>query len=474
MATGLVLQILEGMLPPVLPLPGVKLGLANLATLVALFTLGPWEAVGVNLLRCLLGGLLRGSLVGLTISLAAGTAATLVMVALYAFRPPGVTLTGMSIAGAVSHNSAQLGVAVWLVGFSGLRHYLPFLLVLAVPTGFLVGVLARRLLLSLGAAPRTPEAFLSRPGLTAPPGHRPDPGLPRGRTAFPEVSVTRRPAGMAEGAAVLMEEVTVRFPGRENRPALADLSLRVGEGEFLAITGLNGSGKSTLCRLVNGLLIPARGRVLVHGLDTSVPEELSLIRREVALLMQNPDHQLVASTVEEDVAFGPENLGLSPGEVRERVEEALRTANITGLRRRQPHLLSMGEKKLVALAGALAVRPRILLADEFTSMLDPAARKGMMGLLLRLKEKAGITLLYVTHRPEEFILADRLILLEEGRLVYDGPPLDFLEDSNLRKRTASHLPETISLARELARRGWAVPERPRDVEELVEAVWASL
>ncbi|MCL6569545.1 MAG: Gx transporter family protein, partial [Meiothermus silvanus] len=152
-ALGLVLQILEGMLPPLLPLPGAKIGLANLATLVALFVLGPWEALAVNLLRCLLGGLLRGSFVGLTISLAAGTAATLVMMAVYEAKPPGITITGLSMAGAVSHNAAQLGVAMWLVGFPGLVNYLPLLLLLALPTGFLIGVLARRLLLSLGPRP---------------------------------------------------------------------------------------------------------------------------------------------------------------------------------------------------------------------------------------------------------------------------------------------------------------------------------
>ncbi len=149
-ALGLVLQIIEGTVPPILPLPGAKLGLANLATVMALVVLGPWEALAVNLLRCLLGGLLRGSFIGLTLSLGAGTAATLAMAFFYTVQPRLLSLTGVSIAGAVTHNAAQLGVAMWLVGFPGLRHYLPYLLLVALPTGFFIGVAARRLLLSLG------------------------------------------------------------------------------------------------------------------------------------------------------------------------------------------------------------------------------------------------------------------------------------------------------------------------------------
>lgn len=149
-ALGLVLQIIEGTIPPILPLPGAKLGLANLATVIALVTLGPWEALVVNVLRCLLGGLLRGSFIGLTLSLTAGTAATLVMAALYSLGPRVLSLTGISIAGAVTHNAAQLAVAMWLVGFPGLKHYLPYLLLIALPTGFFIGIAARRLVLSLG------------------------------------------------------------------------------------------------------------------------------------------------------------------------------------------------------------------------------------------------------------------------------------------------------------------------------------
>ncbi|MBC7253669.1 MAG: Gx transporter family protein [Actinobacteria bacterium] len=473
---GLVLQILEGMLPPILPLPGVKLGLANLATLIALFTLGPWEALAVNLLRCLLGGLLRGSFVGLTISLSAGTAATLVMAAVYLIKPPFMTLTGLSIAGAVSHNAAQLGVAVWLVGFPGLVNYLPILLLLALPTGFLIGLLARRLLLSLGAGYLIPVASPRRAGGGEPraesqPGGWTATTVPAGGN---EIRTGRvRKAETVREPAIFLEGVTIWFPGREDRPALDGLHLVVEEGEFVALTGLNGSGKSTLCRLVNGLLLPGLGRVRVFGLDTSSPEDLREIRRLVGMILQDPDHQVVGATVEDDVAFGPENLGLPREEISIRVEEALSLAGVTHLRRRQPHLLSPGEKKRVALAGVLALRPRVVVSDESTSMLDPVGRSELLDLLRRQREERGVTLLHVTHRPEEFLLADRLVLLEEGRVTFDGPPHLFLSLPRLRERIAAREPEPLRISRELRGRGWPTPEHPRGLEDILEGLWAS-
>lgn len=474
---GLVLQILEGMLPPLLPLPGAKLGLANLATLVALFLLGPWEALAVNLLRCLLGGLLRGSFVGLTISLAAGTAATLVMMAIYVCRPPGLTLTGLSIAGAVTHNAAQLGVAMWLVGFPGLRHYLPYLMLLALPTGFLVGILARVLLLSLGRAHSYPHTVASRPGG----GDEPADGIKGLSPGAPPILPGKEEGNLREmggrkppSPAITMESVSFRFPGRQGPPALANLDLRVEEGEFVVLTGLNGSGKSTLLRLVNGLLLPERGRVLVHGMDTSVPANLPELRRTVGLVLQNPDHQLVAATVEDDVAFGPENLGLDREEISRRVREALDRVGAAPLADRQPHLLSLGEKKRVALAGVLAMRPRVILSDESTSMLDPEGRDQFLHLLLRERQERGVTLVHVTHRPEEFLLADRLVLLERGRVAFDGPPFLFLSRPDLRARIGAREPEPLLMARRLHERGWVVPENPRDIDELLEGLWASL
>lgn len=482
-ALGLVLQILEGMLPPVLPLPGAKLGLANLATIIALVSLGTWEALAVNVLRCLLGGLLRGSFIGLTLSLAAGTAATLVMAAVRAARIPGVSLTGMSVAGAVTHNAAQLGVAMWLVGFPGLRHYLPYLLLIAVPTGFLIGVVARRLLLALrGGFAAAAERKPSRTRKTVPKGAHAAGGPAHRAVAetsqrgFARISAAggatvRSP--VPGGEVLLFERVSLRYPGSEGRCALRDVNLCVREGEFVAVTGPNASGKSTLCRLANGLLLPSDGKVYVFGLDTSCAAELPAIRAGVGMIMQDPDHQIVASTVEDDVAFGPENLGLPREEIASRVEEALRLAGLTAMRHRQSHLLSPGEKKRLALAGALAMRPRLLLCDECTEMLDAPGREELLATLLRLRDERGLTLLYVTHRPEEMLFADRLLLLEDGRITYEGSPHIFFQDMELLERCRLRPPQLLLLARELGERGLHVSPHPHGVLELVEEICAS-
>jgi energy-coupling factor transport system ATP-binding protein len=191
------------------------------------------------------------------------------------------------------------------------------------------------------------------------------------------------------------------------------------------------------------------------------------------MILQDPDHQVVGATVEDDVAFGPENLGLPREEIALRVEEALRLAGVAHLRDRQPHLLSLGEKKRVALAGVLAMRPRIILSDESTSMLDPAGRAEFLDLLQRWREEWIITLLHVTHRPEEFLLADRLVLLEEGRVSFDGPPQLFLSRPELRDRIAASEPEPLLLSRELRKKGWTLPEYPRGVDDILEGLWAS-
>gem|GEM_PF-170267 len=493
-ALGLVLQILEGTLPPLFPLPGAKLGLANLATVITLVVMGPWEALAVNLLRCLLGGLLRGSIVGLTISLAAGTASTLVMMALYRLRPPALTLTGVSVAGAVTHNAAQLGVAMWLVGFPGLRYYLPYLLLLALPTGFLIGRVARKLIVALEGVP----AYLGTAGGTVPSpstggeGHRPRVGKgtgwrPRAASsaddAPPRIEAgatahrTAFPAGEEAAAApppLLLRGVSFTYPGRV-QPALRGVDLEVGEGELVAVTGLNASGKSTLCRLANALLLPREGEVLVCGLDTSHPRNLREIRRSVSLIMQNPDHQIVASTVEDDIAFGLENLGLPREEIASRVEEIMVRLDLVHLRRRQPHLLSLGEKKRVALAGALAVHPRILVSDESTTMLDMAARREVFSWFLALREEMGLTVLHVTHHPEEIMAADRLVVLRDGKVAFDGAPTDLFLDEEAVCGLQIQPPPLLSLATELRARGLEkVPPRPLAAAELVEGIWASL
>jgi energy-coupling factor transport system ATP-binding protein len=272
---------------------------------------------------------------------------------------------------------------------------------------------------------------------------------------------------------VVFEDVTFCYPGRETVSALEGLSLEIRAGEFLAVAGLNGSGKSTLCRLINGLILPARGRVLTTGMDTAIAGNLPEIRRRVGLIMQNPDNQIVGPTVEDDVAFGLENLALPRPEMEARVAETLGLMDLGGLSHREPHLLSMGERKRLAVAGALAVYPNILVSDESTSMLDPPTRAETIQLYSRLREERGITIIHATHQPEEIMAADRVVLLAVGRLLYDGTPDALFENAHIAAGQGLHAPALFLLARELEARGFDMPRKPLRAEEIVEGLWAS-
>ena len=248
----------------------------------------------------------------------------------------------------------------------------------------------------------------------------------------------------------------------------------MGEAEFVALAGLNGSGKSTLCHLVNALLLPSRGKVFTCGLDTTARQNLADIRRCASLIMQNPDNQIVGPTVEDDIAFGPENLGLPRAEIEARVEDALRLMELTALRGREPHLLSMGERKRLAIAGALAVEPRILLSDESTSMLDPQIRAETIDLFFRLRDEKRITIIHATHRPEEIMAADRVILLGGGHLLFDGTPEDLFSRPKLALAQGLRPPRLFELARKLEERGFSMPRKPLEAREVVESLWASI
>ncbi|MDR2711748.1 MAG: energy-coupling factor transporter ATPase [Clostridiales bacterium] len=221
----------------------------------------------------------------------------------------------------------------------------------------------------------------------------------------------------------MIEVEGVSFAYEEGGPTiLHDINLTIPQGQWLAIIGPNGSGKSTLARHLNGLLLPAAGRVLVEGLDSRNQEELWQLREQVAFVFQNPDNQLVATTVEDDIAFGPENLGLSPQEITRRVEDALAITNLADLRKKPPHLLSGGEKQRVAIAGALAMASRYLVLDEPTSMLDPSLRLSVIETLQYLHKELGLGIIYVTNIMEEAYLAQRVIILEQGHLIAEGAP----------------------------------------------------
>lgn len=214
----------------------------------------------------------------------------------------------------------------------------------------------------------------------------------------------------------------VSYAYREGCPVLQKLSFSISKGEFVAIIGKNGSGKTTLARLLNGLLLPTLGRVVVDGLDTRNPDTMLEIRQKVGLLFAYPDRQLISNLVYEDVAFGPENLGLAPGVIKTRVETALRMVSMEDYAQYPPYLLSGGQKQRVCLAGLLAMRPACLVLDEPTAMLDSAGKKQIVKLLLDLNRQEAITLVWITHRLDEVVDADRVILLENGRLITQDTP----------------------------------------------------
>lgn len=248
--------------------------------------------------------------------------------------------------------------------------------------------------------------------------------------------------------------------------AIDDVCLTVRRAEFVALVGGNGSGKSTLAKHLNALLLPTEGRVLVDGLDTQDPQNLWEIRRRVGMVFQNPDNQIVATVVEEDVAFGPENLGLPPEEIAQRVEEALRAVGMLDYRRREPHLLSGGQKQRVAIAGVLAMRPQCIVLDEATTMLDPEGRREVLQTAHRLREGEGIAVVHITHNMEEAAQADRVVVLHEGRVALQGTPQEVFRDVRGLRSLRLDLPEVAELSWCLRRRGIPLQGNALRAEEL--------
>lgn len=236
---------------------------------------------------------------------------------------------------------------------------------------------------------------------------------------------------MKQSSIISCERVSFRYEsadGPSDRAAVNEVSLQIEEGSFVAILGRNGSGKSTLAKLFNGILTPESGHVSVAGLDTSDENNLMAIRRQVGMVFQNPDNQLVSNIVEEDVAFGPENLGMEPQEIRRRVDEALKTVGMESFARHAPHKLSGGQKQRIAIAGILAMKPRCILFDESTAMLDPQGRKEIMDTILRLNREEKMTVVLITHHMNEAVLADRVVVMEDGCVVRDGEPREIFSD----------------------------------------------
>ena len=252
--------------------------------------------------------------------------------------------------------------------------------------------------------------------------------------------------------------------------AINDVNLQIKEGEFIAILGHNGSGKSTMAKHMNALLIPTEGKMLVNKMDTSDMNNLWNIRETAGMVFQNPDNQLVATIVEEDVAFGPENLGVPPEEIRKRVDEALERVGMSEYKRHAPHLLSGGQKQRIAIAGILAMKPKCIIFDEPTAMLDPSGRKEVLDTIIDLNKNYGITVILITHYMDEAAKADRIVVMDKGKLILDGKPRDVFSNVEKMKSIGLDVPQVTELSYELQKAGINIDTRILDVNEMVNAI----
>ena len=250
--------------------------------------------------------------------------------------------------------------------------------------------------------------------------------------------------------------------------AIDNLSLDVKEGEFVVIIGHNGSGKSTLSKNLNAILTPTSGEIYINDLNTNQEENLWDIRQTAGMVFQNPDNQIVATIVEEDVAFGPENLGIEPSEIRTRVKESLKSVGMYELRDRQPHLLSGGQKQRVAIAGIIAMKPKCIIFDEATAMLDPSGRKEVMNTIKTLNKEENITVLHITHFMEEAVDADRIIVMEKGKKVLEGTPREVFTKVDELKRIGLDVPYMTELSKELIESGLKIDSDILTVDEMVD------
>ena len=269
---------------------------------------------------------------------------------------------------------------------------------------------------------------------------------------------------------IVFENVHYTYPGDELE-SLCGIDLAIEQGSFVAVLGHNGSGKSTLAKHMNAILTPDEGRVTVCGFDTAEEANILEVRRRVGMGFQNPDNQIVANVVEDDVAFAPENLGVEPQEIRERVNGALRLVDMYEHRMHAPHLLSGGQKQRVAIAGIIAMRPRCIVLDEPTAMLDPSGRREVLDTVHRLNRDNGITVVLITHHMDECIEADRLIVMSDGEIIADGTPREVFPQVELMRSSGLDVPATVGLLYELKKLGYDVPLDALTVEECADALY---
>ncbi|MDD4714972.1 MAG: energy-coupling factor transporter ATPase [Oscillospiraceae bacterium] len=257
-------------------------------------------------------------------------------------------------------------------------------------------------------------------------------------------------------------------------PVLEDLSLEIETGSFVAVLGHNGSGKSTLAKHFNAILLPEGGKVYVSGMDTEDDALLLRIRQTVGMVFQNPDNQIVANVVEEDVAFAPENLGVPPKEIRERVDQALSRVGMYKFRTHAPHLLSGGQKQRVAIAGVIAMRPKCIVLDEPTAMLDPIGREEVLSTIHTLNREEGITVVLITHHMDEAAQADRVVVIDHGKILSDGTPQAVFQNVELLKSVGLDVPETVELLYQLRAEGLPLPLDAIAVDECAKAIYDML
>ncbi len=277
--------------------------------------------------------------------------------------------------------------------------------------------------------------------------------------------------------AISVEHLEYSYPGVDNTPGIAvfeDLNLTVSEGEFVAMLGGNGCGKSTLAKHFNSILLPVGGKVYVCGMDTGDEERLIAIRRNVGMVFQNPDNQIVANVVEEDVAFGPENLGVASPVIRQRVDSALKQVGMYKYRNHAPHLLSGGQKQRIAIAGIIAMEPRCIVLDEPTAMLDPQGRREVMETIKTLNKEKGITIILITHHMDEAAQAQRVVVLSNGQIAADGTPQDVFSKVELLHSIRLASPDTVELCYELNQNGFSLPLDKLTVEECAQALYESI
>ena len=274
-------------------------------------------------------------------------------------------------------------------------------------------------------------------------------------------------------AIISFNNVHFTYPGDDDE-TLRGIDLEIEEGTFVAVLGHNGSGKSTLAKHMNAILVPDEGKVTVAGLDTADENGIIDLRRNIGMVFQNPDNQIVANVVEDDVAFAPENLGVAPEEIRKRVDDALRQVGMYELRKHAPHLLSGGQKQRVAIAGVIAMQPKIIVLDEPTAMLDPQGRSEVVSTVSKLCREKGMTVILITHHMDECVDADRLIVMSNGRIVADGSPEKVFSMVELMEKEGLTVPETTRVLYELRGQGIDVPLDALRVEDCARAIAAEI